>query len=73
MSAAEPIRLPTRMRYIATSSLPANPTIAAAITQGRCVISRGSIRRLTACHAANAADAAITSTIMMPARSSARS
>ena len=35
-SAADPIRLPTRMRYSATSSLPTNPTTPAAATQPRC-------------------------------------
>ena len=71
-SAAEPILRPTRIRYRATSSLPANPASAAAATATRFDTGRGWARRVTASYAASAEDAAMTRTITTPARSSAR-
>ena len=47
-SAAEPIFLPVLIRYLATSSLPANPASAAAATAIRSETCRGCSRRLTA-------------------------
>ena len=70
--AAEPIRRPTRIRYRATSSLPTKPITPAAATAGRWVTVAGCSSRSMPCQAASTADAAMTSTIAMPARSSAR-
>ena len=71
-SAAEPIRRPILIRYIATASLPMNPTMPAASTQPRCARGCGWISRSTDCQAASTADSATTSTMNNPARSSAR-
>ncbi len=71
-NAAEPIRRPTRIRYRATSSLPAEPTSAAAATAHRWVAAWGWISRVTAVWAAKALDRAIIATTNSPARSSAR-
>ncbi len=45
-SAAEPISRPTRIRYSATSSLPAKPTSPAAMTIGMFVMTTGLMRRV---------------------------
>ena len=70
--AAEPIFVPTRIRYTATPSLPANPIRPAAITQGSAWMLWGWRSRASASRAATADDAAMITTITMPARSSAR-
>ena len=66
------MRLPTRMRYSATISLPTNPTTPAAATQPRWVSGTGSISRRTASTAATTAEIAIIATTNNPARSSTR-
>ena len=70
-SAAEPISRPTRIRWRATHSFPANPTSAATATAQTCATGRGSSSRSTAAQAANATDAPIVSTIAIPARAPA--
>src|SRR5262249_46248921 len=71
-SAADPIRRPARIRYPATSSLPANPASAASATATSADTGRGCASLVSACQPASAEDAAISSTITTPARSSAR-
>ena len=71
-SAADPIRRPTRIRYTATSSLPANPMSPAAATHPRLLTGAGCINRSIASHPAITADSAIIPTMNNPARSSAR-
>ena len=63
---------PTRIRYRATHSLPTKPITAATATQGRWVTRTGCSSRSTATTADVAADSAISTTMAMPARSSAR-
>ena len=72
MSASDEIRRPTRMRYLATTSLPIAPMIPAAMTHGMCSRARGSNRRRIDSQATPPADTAIAVTITNPARSSAR-
>jgi len=71
-SAADPIRRPTTIRYLATTSLPANPISAAAATAARLVTGRGWASRSSASAAVSAEDTAMSRTTTIPARSSAR-
>ncbi len=70
--AADPICRPTRIRYRATSSLPANPITPATATAHTYDTSRGFNNRLMASHPASTLDKVIIATTNNPARSSAR-
>ena len=68
-NAADPIRVPTRIGWTATSSLPANPISPAASTINGGVTGCGSISRRIDSDPASTADNAIITTMNTPARS----